>query len=74
MKDSRSRSDMSTRAIDRNYFKNFCQSIQKRRQEGKREKKKQEVDVDMSAEPSPISKHAARINSHMSCDSENKNF
>ena len=48
MKDSRSRSDMSTRAIDRNYFKNFCQSIQKKRPEGKREKNKQEVDVDIS--------------------------
>ena len=47
MKDSRSRSDMSTKVIDRNYFKNFCQSIQKRRQEGKREKNKQEVDVDI---------------------------
>ena len=30
---------MSARATDGNYWKNFCQSIQKRRREGKREKK-----------------------------------
>ena len=37
LKDIRFWSYMSRRTTDRNYFKNFCQSVQKQQREGKRE-------------------------------------
>ena len=41
MMDSRSWSYMSTRTTNRNYLKNFCQSVQKKRREGKGKEKKE---------------------------------
>ena len=40
MKDSRSWSHISTRTIGGSYLKNFCQSIQKQRQDGKGKEEK----------------------------------